>query len=366
VLAGADRCAYRIEPAVPFAFCEYVCVIPLGSWPEDPVESSMWRTSPHLGPLLLATVCAMMIFSPAWFVVRRIRRRAAANPLVVAHGNPDEAHRCSCNYDLRGVADDSPCPECGALVAESKASWWLAGADERWMRYVVLGSAVVSWALVVGVLALLMFIGLFFASASETVHHLPLAARTRDAMPWAARACLFVVALGCLFLTARDPRNTSPTRMGKARITFRIAAFGAATAWIVGMVMQEWRTFLFRYDVVISTLLMAAAMFIALLSGFSWLAQLAARVPDQRLADRCLRRRRQVRWILPALCVAEIGWALLFRLTGPSTMTVPTWWTLNTINFLTTVWLAIDIALVMRSLLRRFDELRALKSVAAR
>ena len=59
-------------------------------------------------------------------------------------GSPQQDPCARCDYDLRGIADDQPCPECGLLAERSRQrSWQLAEATPRWLRALTIGTAMV-------------------------------------------------------------------------------------------------------------------------------------------------------------------------------------------------------------------------------
>src|SRR2546430_3389303 len=62
----------------------------------------------------------------------------------------DACYRCG--YDLRGIADDQPCPECGLLARRSRrASDELHNTRPRWLRRISRGANLILLAIVVAV-----------------------------------------------------------------------------------------------------------------------------------------------------------------------------------------------------------------------
>src|SRR5215217_4158067 len=63
------------------------------------------------------------------------------------------AECCRCGYDLRGIGDDQPCPECGLLAQRSRRkSDELHDTRPRWLRRISMGVWTILLALLVTVM----------------------------------------------------------------------------------------------------------------------------------------------------------------------------------------------------------------------
>ena len=100
------------------------------------------RPSGMSGTLMLRT-------APTRYPVRMTSQGDETLPAVTS----DVADRCArCGYDLRGVDDDRPCPECGLLAERSRGvSSHLSDATPRWLLVIALGTALILLAHVIAV-----------------------------------------------------------------------------------------------------------------------------------------------------------------------------------------------------------------------
>jgi hypothetical protein len=121
-----------------------------------------------------------------------------------------------CQYDLRGIADDQPCPECGLLAERSRRpSDRLRDSRPAYLRKLSLGLAMIVLAvptpLVVSV-ALALLIAARLLTPTMDTSHLFLGA-------WDLGAVLFLI--GVSLLTAQEA-GSAPTR--QRRILLALAA----------------------------------------------------------------------------------------------------------------------------------------------
>jgi hypothetical protein len=101
----------------------------------------------------------------------------------------DECYRCG--YDLRGIDDQQPCPECGLLAQRSRRETdELHDSRPRWLRRLSLGMNLI---LIGIVLPVLLFT--FPMAAANIVVDGPL---------YALDCCALIVALGMIILTGRE------------------------------------------------------------------------------------------------------------------------------------------------------------------
>lgn len=131
----------------------------------------------------------------------------------------------NCGYNLRTLAADGLCPECGTPVANSACGYYLRYAPAPWVRRLAYG----------GLLLTIAFAGLGFSEDvySKLVQVLELGLGKRAATGllspsvwnmWrtVSVASLWLVVGGVILLTAPDPRTTSAPRLITARRVTRL------------------------------------------------------------------------------------------------------------------------------------------------
>src|SRR5688572_26901579 len=91
----------------------------------------------------------------------QLRQRGPVTASIDENGPADDCYRCG--YDLRGVADDQPCPECGLLAGRSRRpSDELHHTRPGWLRRL-------AWGLRLILLALLVL--LLYPLVTQVVQH---------------------------------------------------------------------------------------------------------------------------------------------------------------------------------------------------
>lgn len=144
-----------------------------------------------------------------------------------ASGYLDEDRACArCGYNLRGLKQDSSCPECALHVRDSLMPENLCFADPRWLRTVCRGLGLVAVALVASTGSVLL-------SAAVAVLELP-----GDELPLtpyvaagAAVICgvgMLVGILGMIMASTPDPAETRAQNRGTARRWTRILTLALA------------------------------------------------------------------------------------------------------------------------------------------
>ena len=202
----------------------------------------------------------------------------------------DETVRCRrCGYDLRGLAADARCPECGTPVKLALASELLVFCDPQWIARVRRGA--------VAVLAGLGgIVGLTFAFLVFRFHGF-LGAFLAFAFP-------SLMAVGASMMTEADPRGFADRQEAIERWTARLG-LAAALAWQAvvlvlrssdagGVISAAGHVL----DVPLSLLRAAGEWAMYMYAG-----RLALRVPDPLLA----RRARSLAW---ASGVSLAAWGL--------------------------------------------------------
>jgi hypothetical protein len=140
---------------------------------------------------------------------------------------PDDCYRCG--YDLRGIADDQACPECGLLAQRSRRETdELHHTRPNWLKRLSLGV----WTILLGLGAFLF--GLTFQATledefSSSIRNLSLPAsqtyRLQQAFPLVLVAIPFALLVsGCWMLTTREGYPPADNRDRWRRRLLRVAS----------------------------------------------------------------------------------------------------------------------------------------------
>jgi predicted RNA-binding Zn-ribbon protein involved in translation (DUF1610 family) len=261
---------------------------------------------------------------------RSVNSRRAEHPagiLVIvsdaAHATakaPAEVACISCGYDLRGLAADGPCPECGTPIERSVRGDLLAFADPAWLGRIARGQKWLAWGMLIIVLAAVAHMLTIFAP--HIVNALPLGQLAAAAVfgtlmrvvPLGLQAGAITATIGAFLVTARDPRET----LREKPLSARNAARGAMSACLVLIALRiaVGLTPLGGGLAVTAAflLLIFAAVVAAVLSLLTCLRALARRTGDDALVTLTEKRTARLRWFLPVF----FGVAIANRLLGPA------------------------------------------------
>ena len=197
-----------------------------------------------------------------------------------------------CEYNLRGLSSDGRCPECGEGVASSLGSHRLMFAPGSWLSRGVGGLTVIIWALGIGVPLAICLIRVGIAIGQRAVIRELIDGTVTFRMPpnlflglgsATILTTLVAFAIGLFMATRREPQV--PFAAGTD--TIRRAARLLLVLFPVTFVLLQFfplptlpSGLQFRHE--LAVLLLGSAV----LSFVLYLAALAARIPDSRLARR--------------------------------------------------------------------------------
>ena len=227
-------------------------------------------------------------------------RKSSAKP-------PDEILCIRCGYNLRGLASDGQCPECGTPIERSRRGNILAAADSAWLAGLCRGLTLVIAAVAVHSAGLL----LGFLDIAPLVD--------REVAIEAVRRGVSAVLLlaGVVLLTSLDPRLT----LAEHPVVLRKVARGIATAALLLYILT-----LSLAPTAPGVLLAGGfkwsltALFIAaIVSASLYLARLAERIPDEELASSTRSTARKFAVTMPVVLVSiAVGDGLTLPSTQPS------------------------------------------------
>jgi hypothetical protein len=125
---------------------------------------------------------------------------------VVETESTDRCFRC--DYDLRGIADEQPCPECGLLAERSRRKTeHLADAPPGWLRRVSIGLRLILWACLLTLLwSALLFVTNALLGGSPMRELASLTTLDAETIIVAGYGmCGVLVFIGILLFTAAEP-----------------------------------------------------------------------------------------------------------------------------------------------------------------
>jgi hypothetical protein len=144
-----------------------------------------------------------------------------------------------CKYNLRGLAHDNHCPECGLSIVRSLRGDRLSFSDPAWVQRLARGTLWILAACGVLLLGILLYIaGGMLALLWPMMH---------EAMPWQAGgivilAALLLLAVGMWKITELDPHSyyEEQLRHAAARLLARYAMSGVVLLYTVRLAAASW------------------------------------------------------------------------------------------------------------------------------
>lgn len=178
-----------------------------------------------------------------------------------------------CGFNLRGLATDRTCPECGTPVANSLREDWLRYSDPAWIRQVAQGARVLAWTIIAGIVLGMVAGGI--KSADEKLGVL---------IELATNAAVSLVQVWAVWLaTTPEPAKEIEPQV-TARALARWGTLGSAVANLVSMVLALGSTGMSQANAAFAVV--AGVMGLAGFFGtFVYARSLALRMPDPVLAS---------------------------------------------------------------------------------
>ena len=206
-----------------------------------------------------------------------------------------------CRYDLKGLASDGPCPECGTPIVRSLSCDRLSHADPRWLARLARGQALITWGLG------LLLLGTILAGIALVVRAGPLSTRIE---PIVTTMVLYsgvlvsaaaLLATGVLLATAQDPsmrgfeRTFSSRTLARCGLVSQVVFVGLALG-IDALPLS----FITRVPARTGLLLLAVgSATITTVSLLKWLGSRAMLIPARKLGWRAYRVGASTAWVMP-------------------------------------------------------------------
>ena len=194
-----------------------------------------------------------------------------------------------CGYNLRALAPDGQCPECGTDIARSTQGDLLKFADRNWVGSVYRGTcllAIANGLFVIFILALIAFplvvLAVFNSTASDIV-----AATFVIGLRACAFAAIVLMIVGVWLVTKQEPRVSlteqaaSNRRVARAAVALLLVLCGLTFA-LSGL----WRAG--------ARLSLPVAFLVVLCSCLRHLEMIGRRLPAEEVITRSQKRRRRV------------------------------------------------------------------------
>ncbi|MCA9294921.1 MAG: hypothetical protein KC983_00355, partial [Phycisphaerales bacterium] len=212
----------------------------------------------------------------------------------------------SCGYSLKGLDESGVCPECGTAIEKSLTGDALVHADARWLRTLYLGQTMIAQGPIVIVMLLTLGIALMIvrlAVAGRTSVNLAWLDDVYTILEWLRTASLLIVAIGCMLITAQDPRDREREPLWSMRT---IARWGmiATVGVIIGRIgYREFGPAIgvpqMTYGVI--AIIEVAVMTVAVVGVLRWIGRLARRTPTTSLGTQADEAANYITWALPLI-----------------------------------------------------------------
>jgi hypothetical protein len=180
-----------------------------------------------------------------------------------------------CQYNLRGLAADGKCPECGSPVRVSIRGPLIRYSDPQWVDLLRRGINCIIWGVVAAILGVI--VGAVISGA------------TGNAVPAiliSLCSSLLIVA-GSWFLTSPDPSGIGEDAYGTSRKVIRITLIIRVISDLTGFAEQ---TGTFPPDVrrllVVLGIIAQISGVVGTMAMLNYLSKLAERIPDDQLSER--------------------------------------------------------------------------------
>ena len=195
-----------------------------------------------------------------------------------------------CGYNLRSLAVGGQCPECGRAVRDSISPDRLVFADEQWLRVVTAGVATIAWGVVAVTLLFVFLQPIVFLVTSIVGRGSGVQTGLLTANFLLAPLIAAVFLAGIFAVTVTEPRVPSEAQPTYLRWIVRSAAIIACALSALTALPKAPHVFAY----LAGRLTLEVSAFVAMGGTMLYMAWLAARVPDVKLAPQ-LRRRG---WVL--------------------------------------------------------------------